>query len=578
MLKEYGLSSLLCCLFAGLLYTTVLTTRDTMWSGQLIYVQIIVSVMGVLAAAVAMVWQRKLSVTAVDVVVAVWWLYVMLRTYVDAADYSSCRLVIEYTTLAAAYFVVRAVTMLQGRSVFVSYALSVILMLGTMYELILGLWQIYRGTSLHSLYPATGSLFNPGPYAAYIVVGMAVAIGILHDAGDDDWRRPVHASQLWLGVTVLALGCFMVVVTRSRSAVIALFLSVAWLYRREIRLRHVVVVSVVGVVVGVVLFYMKMGSALGRTVIWQQSFAVFSDSPLFGSGIGSFAGEYGKKAVAFFADSANVSQFAQYADVTDYAFCDILQVFAEQGVCGGVLCITFVLLSLRSLLRMSCSLGVALASLLVFSLFSYPLQLLPLQTLAVCLAASGQLGERGITVDRWGGACATLTGAAMAVCCYTVSKPRVAAYGEYSSIRGMTHSTFTNDYWRLLPLCGDSKQFLFDFARLLQTNDRHLDACAILRRGTCVSNDPMFWVLMGNSHKSMCEYGLAVSCYDRAFAMLPNRMYPLYRKMLLYRDTGSGVEACAVARQLTRMRPKVESAATRKMRAEAVGLLRAAGH
>lgn len=577
MLKEYGLASLLCCLFAGLLYTTVQTTRDAMWSGQLLYVQIVVAVIGVLAAAASIVGKVRLRLTATDAVAAIWLAYVMLRTYVDASDYPSCRLVTEYTTLAAVYFVVRVVSMLCGNGVLVARVLSGTLMLGTMYELLLGLWQIYSGTSLHSLYPATGSLFNPGPYAAYIVVGMSVAIVILHDSHDDDWRMPKRASLLWPCVAVLAIGCFMLAVTRSRSAVVALAIAAAWTCRRKIGSRYLVVASVACVAAGVVLFYLKMGSAMGRTVIWQQVLDMVAGAPLFGSGIGSFAGEYGSHAPLFFSGSSHVSQLAQYADVTDYAFCDILQVFAEQGICGGLLCIAFVLLSLRGLLRMSRGLGVAFASLLVFSLFSYPLQLLPLQTLAVCLAASGQTGERGMSVSRWGGACVTLTGVAVAVCCYTVSKPRVAAQDEYSSVRGMTHSTFVDDYWRLWPLCSDNKRYVFDFARLLQANGRHLDACAILRHGTHISNDPMFWVLMGNSHRSMHEYGLAASCYDRAYAMLPNRMYPLYRKMLLYRDTGSADKACAVARQLTLMRPKVESEATRKMHAEAVGLLRAAG-
>lgn len=81
-----------------------------------------------------------------------------------------------------------------------------------------------------------------------------------------------------------------------------------------------------------------------------------------------------------------------------------------------------------------------------------------------------------------------------------------------------------------------------------------------------VSGDPMFHVLTGNSLRAMNKYDEAVECYDRAFGMLPNRLYPLYRKMLLYKEIGDTAKARQVANKLLEVIPKVESSATREMR------------
>lgn len=65
---------------------------------------------------------------------------------------------------------------------------------------------------------------------------------------------------------------------------------------------------------------------------------------------------------------------------------------------------------------------------------------------------------------------------------------------------------------------------------MLQADGRYVDSNFVLMQGTKVSNDPMFWVLMGNNLKAMRLYDEAVACYDRASGMLPNRVYPIYQK------------------------------------------------
>ena len=96
------------------------------------------------------------------------------------------------------------------------------------------------------------------------------------------------------------------------------------------------------------MLYAKFGSAMGRVVIWYQSLSLIAQHGVFGSGIGSFCGEYGETLRLFFSEQSHVDAFAAYADVVDYAFCDILQVGVEQGWIGLLLALLIVALVLRS--------------------------------------------------------------------------------------------------------------------------------------------------------------------------------------------------------------------------------------
>lgn len=559
------------CIMSCMMLTTVLTTTSQAWSTLLLYMQATTIVGGMMAAVIIIAQTATPRLTAADTIMAAWWLYAMTRTYIGNGDAPACQQAIAYTTLAAAYAVVRLLATSPKPSQHT--AMTMLMLAATAYELGLGLWQATMGTSHHRLYPATGSMFNPGPYSAYVAMGMTLAMGLLHNATDGDWRKPRRAPLLWLCAMVAVAGCFIIVLTRSRSAMIAVAMAAAWLLRKKMRRKYAVPVAIAATVAAAALFYMKMGSAMGRIVIWRQAVGMICSHPLTGTGLGSFAGEYGRQLASYFADRGNGQAFAQYADVADYAFCDLLQVFAEQGIIGGMLCMAFTAASLAGLCRHAPRLALPFATLMAFSLFSYPMQLLPLQTVAVCLAACGQEGNTGKPMRQWHAATLAALCAVAAGWSYSTAKPHVEAQAEYAPIKGMTHSMFIADYYRLYPLCNDDKHFLFSFAQLLQANNRHLDACAILRQGTTVSGDPMFHVLMGNSHRAMRQYDRAAACYERAFTTLPNRIYPLYKEMLLYKETGDTTKARQTARRLLEVRPKVESGATNEMRREANKML-----
>ena len=153
----------------------------------------------------------------------------------------------------------------------------------------------------------------------------------------------------------------------------------------------------------------------------------------------------------------------------------------------------------------------------VFSLFSYSFQLFPYQmVMVVLMAKAAERSSLGVAFSGRKIALLCLPLCGVMGLCYHLANRHLQAHRSYQAMARMTHETFLQDYNRLLPLCEDDKYFLFDYAHLLRANKHWMDSNAMLRRGLLVSNDPMFWVLMGNNHRDLGQYREAEICYNKA--------------------------------------------------------------
>ena len=80
-------------------------------------------------------------------------------------------------------------------------------------------------------------------------------------------------------------------------------------------------------------------------------------------------------------------------------------------------------------------------------------------------------------------------------------------------------------------------------------------------------------MIMGNNYKDMNYFDLAEQSYKIAFAIMPNRLYPLYKLMLLYNDNGKEYKAKKMAKCVINMKPKINSPAISDMKRNAMVLL-----
>lgn len=455
------------------------------------------------------------------------------------------------------------------------------------YEALLGLSQLMNGSSNHALFLITGTFYNPGPYSAYLVLAAVILLSMLHSETKGMYLLEVKkVKTIYFYYGLLLLFVIVLPATWSRSAFVALAVTCLWIYRdKYYRYRYFLWGSIIVVVFG--LYFIKKGSADGRLFIWLSSLTAWTHSPLIGTGIGSFFHAEAEGTSELFANNGYMALFDS-ADITNFMCNDYLKLLLEQGLIGGLLCGLATITMLVKLYESSKSLCYAIIALLIFSITSYPFELLPYKLIFVLIAAWGNsqptteapidaiqrmIHEPLLSYGRM--CCLAMSGILIFGDVFLKAEmdKRIEAGQSYQLFSNLEQEAFVNDYYELLPLESDHSLFLFDFGKLLRILGRYNDSNAILQKGTMVSNDPMFYVLMGNNYKDMKHYDLAEQAYQKAYSVMPNRLYPLYQLMMLYHDCGNTQKAKAMAKRVIEMKPKIESPATRDMKKKAMEII-----
>lgn len=508
-----------------------------------------------------------------DFFVFVWGVYYLNRVWIGAEFpcgtqfLKDSELFILYFTLRGlfSYFKVRAI-----------YVVIILILFGC-YEAILGLRQIIDGRSRNPLYVLTGSFQNPGPYSAYLLMVVVAGLTIKSEVFSLINKSPL-SIQRYLSAAyflLLALPIIILPATWSRAALVAL---IFWslLYYRKFYWKWRYVVWGCLLITAITLYFIKQGSADGRMLTWTAGLTTWLHAPWLGVGVGGFRHACAEGIAELYAAYAFNPLFIS-GNVAEYAFCDILKILVEQGVVGFVLCLVVVILALCNVFHYSKSLFYTMLVLFVFSLFSYPFEQYPYRTIAVMIAAIFPPRVNLISIRGWKRiSAAMLIGFTLimaSVLMATEIQVRRNADKDANLLVGIQHSAFIKDYYELLPKENDNPQFIFIFAKILRNAGRYNDSNTLLREGTLISNDPMFYLLQGNNYRDMQCCDLAEEAYLKAYAVMPNRLYPLYQLMMLYKNTGQKTKMKYMARKIVRTRPKVASPATEEIKNKAKALL-----
>lgn len=429
------------------------------------------------------------------------------------------------------------------------------------YEAGLGLTQMLNGTSRHYLYLLTGTFQNPGPYSAFLMLGVVTGLAWTQEA-EKNWQKHI----------IMGAAGFMFVLlpaTWSRAAIISLGIIGLWLFRKSYwKWRWAVWIGCIALCV--VFYFLKQGSADGRLLIWTSGLTTWLHHPWTGVGIGGFFHASANGVAELYANNPSSDLFAS-GGITDYAFNELLKVLVEQGLIGAILCIAAVGYTMYLLWQHSRPLFYGMLSLLMFSMFSYPFELLPYRIIMVMLAAwvASEHSGRKEGKIRYGWLVLSVL---LLLPSYMIAKQVKLRYNadmDCHLFAGMDNEAFIDDYYELLPFERDNARFLFDFGKTLRLHGRYNDSNDMLRQGTLISADPMFYILMGNNYKDMQCVDLAENAYKKAFSIMPNRIYPLYQLMHLYKETRNEKRAKEYAKKVINFKEKITSPATKQMKEEA---------
>lgn len=492
-----------------------------------------------------------------DLLIIIWSIYYILRIWLGG-EYPCATTFLKTFEVILLYFGLRCILPLLRMP---SDYLLIGLLVCAVYESVAGFTQLASGKSRHFLYFLTGTFLNPGPYAAFLVMGATIAVAWLQDL-EKGWGKTIVTF-----VAVLPL--ILLPATWSRAAMLSLAIVVLLMFRKFYwRWRWALWTG--ATIVAVAFYFLKQGSADGRLLTWSGALTAWQHLPWFGVGIGGLQHAVAT-GISELYESYPSSPLFSTGGVAEYAFNDLLTILTEQGIAGAILIVSIVCCSMIKLWKCSKPLFYGLLSLLIFSLFSYPFELLPFRIITILIvawAASSPTNEGKVEKTCWG----TVFSLVLLTLAYLTTKEiaiRHVSDKEYSLFARMEHEAFIKDFYELLPLERDNARFLFDFGKTLRKQGRYNDSNDMLRRGTRVSADPMFYVIMGNNYMDMGEFDLAEQHYRKSFSTLPNRLYPLYQLMLLNKACDDADKTTFYARKVISFKEKVASPATQKMKEDA---------
>ncbi len=488
----------------------------------------------------------------------------------------------KIATIAFSYSVARVVISQSPKHV--EWLLLIATSVWCCYEAVLGLMQVFGSrASNHFLYACTGTFFNPGPFGGFLAVCVSMLVASL----------TITKSKMWQYVagTIVFVVAIILPSTMSRSALLGLGCSIMVLalsvdkWRKLIRKYWcVILLALIVACTGAYLF--KKNSANGRVLMNKISVRAMLGSGLSGVGLGMFTGEYGEQQHDYFAsqivfDNGNIDMSAinererLACDCPERAFNEYLALGVEAGPIAMLLFVAIIALSTFKLLKHKLPFAYGLITLAVFAIFSYPFDIPEFQImLAIFLAY-------GATIEGGGNAASTLGAfVTIIILCWIFAnqhseqKLRASAEAEWSKTdywyRQEYYNYVVEDGDSLMPKLEHNYRSLFEYGQSLNREGQYSKSDSVLKLGAAISSDPMFWNVMGNNSLAQGKYDEAEERYRHAFAMVPNRLYPLYLMAKLYDAEGDTLKFLNVAKQMESFSAKIESANTEKLRNEII--------
>jgi O-antigen polymerase len=513
----------------------------------------------------------------------------------------------------------------------------------------MGLLQIYglQGSN-HGLFALTGTFHNPGPLAGYLASGMPIALGILltkrerklkqftsqpkrEQIKNSTWSFSVPSfkrlvSPLNQHILVLVAQSSIVLLllvlpaTRSRAswvAVLAGSLFTCWpmllrvfkiLWNRKLqRFRQYFTTTVLfGVAIAVVLscsaglYFLKKDSANGRLLMWQVSWQLVKEEPFLGHGWNSFGAKYMDAQAQWFANGNGSDVQKLVAGEPEAPFNEPIRLLVELGLVGFLMIAAFFTLLIAALLRMQKrtnidgylrGIGGGIVTILVFSLFSYPMDVAPIMAQLLVLTAvlgsatsklpfllqnepSHCIKNKIITwfqtQSRW---LASVLCIGFGIVVLTLIPARIRHYQALSQWAEANqlyqigvYEAAARQYATANEQLGDDGLFLQMYAKCMQMQGFNKEALALLETALQNHNGTIVQLTMGDCHAALGDYAKATAAYQAAWNMIPSRLYPGYKLALLYQQMGENALARATAQKVLDMPIKVQSTAVAEIR------------
>lgn len=463
-------------------------------------------------------------------------------------------------------------------------------------ETILGYSQILSLSSFHRNHILCGSFNNPGPYGGWLTICVCVLVAYLTICYRKN-RNELLPKVLYYLIGLICLAAIMIIPsTQSRAALLALGCSMSFLFwgvlkqRKQLSAfikRYGIIVCGLVLLMGVAAYFYKKPSADGRMLMNRINVLTILNNTQTVSEYKSFGGKYGDTQSKYFEKQIKEKgkrdldwtvinkQERMVADCPEFAFNEYLQV----GVDLGLFYLFLFLIIIIGVSVISFKNGsiwyYGIIAFAVFALFSYPLHLLKFQILFPVLLAAGlssinnDLNKKLVFVEFL---------LIIPVIIFGI-RPKMTVHRERKEYEKQWAQIYyyyqVEEYDEVVESCAplfekmrENQEFLFFYGQSLNKIGKYEESDSILKVGTLISSDPMFWNVMGNNSLALGRYREAEERYKHAFYMVPNRLYPLNLLAKLYHAEGDTIRFLEMSDMVESFIPKIESVNTERLRSE----------
>lgn len=454
-------------------------------------------------------------------------------------------------------------------------------------ESIWGCLQVLLGDSNSLTFLLSGSFQNPGQYSICPMLGCISGFTILknrlfEESGMNYQQNEKNNHLRYFVIEMLIVNLIILPATLSRTAWLVLSIWALWFFKNSYwKWRWLLWITLA--ILFVCLYFLKQASADNRIFIAITALTTLKHNLWTGVGVGGFLNACSEGISELYSTQPEIREQFQSLGIIETSFNVFVTILVEQGIIGALLCLICVCLFAYHLYRSVQVVFPCFISLIIFSCFSYPFDALPCRIILIVItvfAASKVTRNKTLITNK--------SKTFLIVFALIITLSSCSLRNEIRrrwNCDQKWFSLFTNqasysiiDYWNILDEQIDNPLFLLDMAKKLEEKGLYQDSNAILRMGQRVSCNPCFYWMEGNNWQKMGFASSAETAYLKSFSVLPNRMYPLYKLMLLYKETYQQEKALQIAKRIIEITPRIKSPATDEMQEKAREILVESGN
>ena len=598
-------------LFVIILVTPQINIQEyvlpTITSKFIYFIYGILSLCGIYTFNIVFSKEITFSFSKIDITLFVLVLYISFNRYFIQSYYGFSIRYLELLGLSFLYMVLRGIVV---KNYF--WLLLAVILSGIIQALYGNLQLLDYYPSNHFVFKMTGSFFNPGPYAGFLVSVWAVALGMYLFKGNvtTQIQSQIKSKTPFLNEVIKytyeyipLFGIISIAIVlpalQSRASWIAAVVSSAILlefkysvlknlFKEANAFKRTIVALLFLAILATGFFSVyifKKRSSDGRAFIWKVTTEMIIDHPIFGVGFDRFNANYMNYQAQYFEKNGETSE-SIVADNTYYAFNEALQLVSENGLLGLILLLILLYVLFKAKVKEGFQIHTfiaktALLSIGIFACFSYPMQILPIKLVLVILLAL----LSNSTVNRFQ---FKITENTKKLWLYKMSfillvyftMFRTFAYTKDLSQGFITwNNALTShqygdyegavlEFETAYPTLKKNGDFLMNYGKTLSMVGKPQKAIEVLKQAQYYQNNTIIAAALGDSYKSIKGYDKAELAYQQAINMTPGKFYPHYLLSKLYDDSSQEDKAVIMAKKLMNKEIKIPSTAIKEIQEE----------